>query len=287
MDLNILRVTPPWEWPKDAGNTFGKLLKNRQANPADRLTAADLAGDYTVINDDLANVLLTVLRDGGEPAELRAKAAISFGPVLEVASDEWSEEIDGFEDPDAVPISEDVFHRIQAALEKTYRDTAAPKLVRRRVLEASVRAPQPWHRDAVREAYASGDPEWVLTAVFAMQYIPGFEAEVLESLRSADPEIHYQAVVSAGERELDAAWLHIFALAQNVRTKKSLRIAAIEAIGHIRPEEASELLLELEISDDEEIAAAAQDALSFQVYEDEDEDDEDEDEDDDEDEDEE
>jgi hypothetical protein len=263
MDLKTISENPPWEWPKDAGKTFGKLLKNRTANPSDRLTAAELAGDLTVIDNDLANLLMTVLLDGAEPEELRAKAAIAFGPVLQVAAEEWFEEFGGFHDPDSVSISEDTFKEIQDALQKTYRDTAAPKLVRRRALEASVRAPKHWHEEAIREAYASGDPEWMLTAVFGMQYIPGFQSELLEALQSADPLIHYQAVVAAGEKELDAAWSHIFNLALDVSTEKGLRIAAIEAIGYIRPEEAAGLLLSLVDSEDEDIAAAAEEALTF------------------------
>jgi HEAT repeat protein len=268
MDLHTLSETPPWDWPKDAGKTFGRFLKNRDVRPADRLTAADLASNLTVLDDELANVLMTVLRDNSEPAELRAQAAISFGPVLELASDEWFEEFDGFQDPDSVPIGKVTFRKILDAMEQTYRDTAAPKLVRRKALEGSIRAPQPWLEDAIREAYATGDAEWMLTAVFAMQYVPDFEAEVLEALRSADPEVHYQAVVAAGEKELDAAWPHIFKLAKDGRTEKNLRMAAIEAIGCIRPEESAELLKHLSASADEDIAAAAAEALSFDEFED-------------------
>jgi HEAT repeat protein len=138
-----------------------------------------------------------------------------------------------------------------------------------------VRAPELWHEEAVREAWASGDPDWILTAVFAMKEIGGFENEILESLRSPDPEIHYQAVVAAGARELDAAWQHVFALAEDPSTEKDLRIAAIEAIGSIRPEEARGPLLELSHANDEDIAAAAEEALSFLGEPDDEEEDED------------
>jgi hypothetical protein len=47
--------------------------------------------------------------------------------------------------------------------------------VRRRVLEASVRAPQDWHQEAIREAYSSGDESWRLTAVFCMRFVRGFK----------------------------------------------------------------------------------------------------------------
>jgi HEAT repeat protein len=263
MDLIDLRDTPPWEWPGDTGRQIRKLLNNRNADPAERLLAAEFAGDLTVLDNDLANVLLAVLRNNEEPEELRATAAIAFGPVLEMAFVEFDEELGEFDDPEALPISVGQFRTIQEALGRAYSDTATPKLVRRRALEASIRAPEPWHQDAVGEAYASGDPEWMLTAVFAMAGVPGFENETLEALNSNDPEIHFQAVITAGEKELDAAWPHIFSLAQDDDTEKDLRIAAIGAIGGIRPAEAEELLSELSSSGDEDIAAAADDALSM------------------------
>ena len=280
MDLLTLRDTPPWDWPGDAGKTFAKVLKNRQAKPADRLLAADLAGDYTAINDDLAHLLLSVLQDNNEPDELRAHAVISFGAALESAMTEFDEESNSFDDDEMVPISVPVFLEIRNTLKRLYADQAIPKQVRRRILEASVRADEEWHADAIREAYASGDREWVLTAVFAMRFVPGFEAEVLEALKSTDPEIHREAVIAAGSKELDEAWSHVFPLARNAKTDKDLRIAAIGAIAEIRPQEARGLLWELTDSDDEEIAEAADDALSLMPSGDFDEDDDDEEEDD-------
>jgi hypothetical protein len=280
MELTDLRDTPPWEWPGDAGRQIRKLLNNRNADPAERLLAAEFAGDLTVLDNDLANVLLTVLRNNEEPEELRAEVAIAFGPVLEMGFIEFDEELGEFDDPDALPISLGQFHTIQDALGRVYNDPAAPKLVRRKVLEASVRAPEPWHQDAVRTAYTSADPEWVLTAVFAMQYVPGFENEILEALNSSDPEIHFEAVVAAGEKELKAAWPHIFSLATDDSAEKNLRIAAIGAIGSNRPQGADELMTELADSEDEDIAAAAEEVLSAEDPFEDEEDDEDDDEDD-------
>ena len=262
MDLKTLRDTPPWDWPPDARKTFRKLLNNRKAAPADRLIAADLAGSYTVMDNDLANALLTVLRSKEEPEELRAAAAASFGPVLEGAFGEFDEELGEFEDSEMVPISEGQYRTVADALLKIYSDASTPKLVRRRILEASVRGDEPWHEAAIREAYASGDRDWVLTAVFAMQYVRGFEKETLEALQSTDPEIHYEAVVAAGGKELDAAWTHVLGLVQDEGTEKDLRIAAIGAIGGIRPAEAEEILLELVGSEDEDISEAADEALA-------------------------
>ncbi len=139
MDLKTLKDTPPWEWPEGVGKMFLGILRDDQAEGSDRLLAAELAGDFTVINDELVGALLSILRSGVEPEELRCQAAISLGPALESA------DTDGFDDPDDVPITEQTFHGTQESLRKLYMDADVPKDVRRRILEASVRAPQNWH----------------------------------------------------------------------------------------------------------------------------------------------
>jgi hypothetical protein len=55
MNLKTLLDTAPWDWPRDAANTFRNTLIDRRADESDRLIAAELAGYSTVINDDLAD----------------------------------------------------------------------------------------------------------------------------------------------------------------------------------------------------------------------------------------
>lgn len=257
MDLKTLMDTPPWDWPKDAGKIFQKILNDSRAEESDRLVAAELAGDSTVINDDLADALMAIIRHADEPEKLRARAAISLGAVLEQA------DTDGFEDPDDVPISERTFRNIQDTLHRLYLDNSNPKEVRRRILEASVRAPKDWHQNAITAAYSSGDKDWMLTAVFSMRWVRGFDNQILEALRSADPEIQYQAVNAAGNWELDAAWPRIVVLLNDAGTPKPLLLAAIGAASSIRPQEAREILIDLAASDDEEIAEAADEAIAI------------------------
>jgi hypothetical protein len=252
-----LKDIPPWDWPQDAAKVFLDILRDDQAREADRLVAVELAGDFTVINDELVDALLSILRSGNASEELRGLAAISLGPVLEHA------DMDGFEDPDDVPITEETFHRICEALHTLYADADVPQEVRRRILEASVRAPQDWHPDAIRSAYASDDETWKLTAVFCMRFVRGFDEQILAALDSGNPEIHYEAVCAAGNWEVDAAWPHIAALVTSAETDKPVLLAAIEAVASIRPQEAAEILLELTDADDEDIAEAAYDAMAM------------------------
>jgi len=209
-----------------------------------------------VINDDLAHVLLTVVCNAHEPDQLRAKVAISLGPVLELA------ETDAFENPDDVPVSERTFRNIQNSLKKLYLDNSTPKEVRRRSLEASVRAPETWHQDAIRTAYSSGDKNWMLTAVFSMRWVRGFDDQILLALESDDVGIQQEAVIAAGNWGLDAAWPHIVELVNDSHTPKPLLLAAISAVASIRPTEAGKILVDLADSDDEEIAEAADEAMA-------------------------
>jgi hypothetical protein len=257
MDIKALQDTPPWDWPADAGKKFQEILIDRQCDKADRLIAAELAGDLVVINDDLADALRAIISSPDESRQLRAKAAIALGPVLELA------ETDEFDDPDDVPICRRTFRNIQDLLQKLYFDDSVPKEVRRRILEASVRSPENWHESAIRAAYSSGDREWILTAVFSMRWIRGFEEQILAALKIADPEIHYEAVEAAGNWGLASAWSDIVALVTDAATPKSLLLAAISAVASIRPVEARSVLEDLADSDDEEIADAVDEALAM------------------------
>lgn len=257
MDLQTLQDMPPWEWPEDAGTMFLGFIRNAQADASDRLLAAELAGDVTILNDELAAALLAVVRSSAETAELRGTAVISLGPVLEYA------DTMGFEEAEEGGLSEVAFHRIQQSLCDLFLDAEVPQEVRRQILEASVRAPQAWHQDAVRAAYDNDDAAWRRTAVFCMRFVRGFEAQILAALDSADPDIHYDAVCAAGTWEVDAAWSHVAALVTAAQTDKPLRLAAIEAAANIRPHEAPGMLGAFTASDDEDIAEAAFEALAM------------------------
>jgi hypothetical protein len=273
MDLKTFLDTPPWDWPSDAGEIFQKILADSRANESDRAVAVELAGNIVVINDGLANALMAIVRSPDEPAQLRARAVISLGPVLEQA------DTDGFEDPGDVPISEGMFRNIQESLQQLYADDSIPKEVRRRILEASVRAPENWHQDAIRTAYSSGDRDWILTAVFSMCWVRGFDDQILEALKSPDSDIHYEAVVAAGNWAVNAAWSHTLALVSDAGTPQPLLMAAIGAVASIRPAQARNILAGLADSDDEEIAEAADEAIAMaEATSDETDDDEDEDE---------
>jgi hypothetical protein len=256
MNLRTLKDIPPWDWPEGTGKMLLDILRNDRSSESDLLLATDLAGNFTVIDDELVAALLSILRSGGKSKTVRAQAAISLGPVLEHA------DMHGLDD-DAVPIAESTFRRIHESLRKLYMDADVPKEVRRRILEVSVRAPQEWHQDAVRAAYSSDDEAWKLTAVFCMRFVRGFNDQILEALKSENPDIFYEAVLAAGNWGVDAAWPHVLALVTSGETDKALLLAAIDAVAGIRPREATEVLADLADSDDEDIVIAVCDAMAM------------------------
>lgn len=257
MDLKMLESIPSWEWPEAAGPLLLGILRDKNTSASDLLLAAELAGDITVVNDDMVAALLAIARSNDHPEETRATAAISLGPVLE------DTDTFGFEEPEDVPITQATFKQIQTSLQQLYMDAGVPAEVRRRVLEASVRAPQDWHESAVRSAYASGDETWKLTAVFCMRFVDGFTPQILEAMDNPRPEVRYEAILAAGNWEVDAAWPRVVELITAEHVEKPLRLAAIEAATGIRPQEAIDLLEPLIDDPDEDIADAVNEGIAI------------------------
>jgi hypothetical protein len=257
MKLATLAAIPPWEWPVGTDKKLLEALEDDQATEADRLLAAELAGEISVTDDALVKALLSTVGSPERSDKVRAKAAISLGPVLEET------DIEGFAGDGDPPISEGTFNQARESLRALYLDEGLATQVRRRILEASVRAPQDWHAEAVRAAYASHEDDWKLTAVFCMRFVAGFDEAILEALDSEDLEIRREAVLAAGNWEVKAAWEPIAGHLRSAETEKPLLLAAIEAAVALRPREASELLDDLRASDDEEIVDAIEDALAM------------------------
>jgi hypothetical protein len=211
------------------------------------------------MNDEVAEALASVASDRVEPESLRAAAAIAFGAVLEQTDIEGFED-DGISEP---PILESTLQTVLHTLRRIHDDASEGMLLRRRALEAAVRYPEDWHAEAVGAAYRSPEHDWKLTAVFAMQYVPGFDKEILAALAGGDPEIRFEAVRAAGARGVAASWPTIHSLLTAPDTERDLLLAAIEAAPAVSPKKAKPIIEDLADSDDEEIAEAADEALSM------------------------
>lgn len=259
MDLRELLEAPPWDWPSDTAHRLLGVLHDPGTTSAERLIAAELAGNLTVVNDELAIELVSIAASKADAPDLRAKAALSLGHVLEKADFETED------DPAYAPIQRRTFRKLKEQLKKIFLDESEPVEVRRRMLEVSARAPQTWHGKAIREAYQRGERDWMLTAVLCMQWVRGFDNEILAALKSPDPEIQKEAVEAAGRWSMSAAWRQVAHILRDKHAPKRLRLTAIAASPEIRKEEAAALLQELTRSEDREIAEAADEVLLSMV----------------------
>ena len=256
-DLQNLKDLPSWVWPPDAADHIKRGLDS--ADVAERLAAAGLAGDLVVMDDEMADKLLSIVQSDASE-QLRGSAAIALGPALEEAFQVgFEEELDaGF---DGRVLDEPRVAEIQRVLRAIHGDERAPDLVRRRCLEASIRAPQDWHSAAVSAAYARGEKGWKLTGLFGMGRIAGFRAQLLESLEGDDVDLLVEAVRSTGLRELSVAGPKVLELAADEQQDQLVRCAAVEALAALETEGSEELLVSLTESDDERLAELALEAL--------------------------
>jgi hypothetical protein len=82
MNLEALKDTPPWEWSQGAAKKLLEILRNRGGSRTERKLAAELAGDFTIIDDEIASALLSVVRSSDETEDMRNTAAVALGPAL-------------------------------------------------------------------------------------------------------------------------------------------------------------------------------------------------------------
>jgi len=209
-----------------------------------------------VIDDEGARRMLRVLTDAGADPKRRAGAAIALGPGLETCDlrMDW--------DDATVYFAEKTFEEIGRTFHRLYLDASTPKLVRRRILEAAVRAPAEWHAGAIAAAWESGDDEWKLTATFGMGHVPGFEDRLLQVLETDDlsDEMLREALVAAGHREIAAAVPVIARVARDEALETDTRLVAIEALVECGGEEAERTLEALAQGPDRDIAEIAEEA---------------------------
>jgi hypothetical protein len=211
------------------------------------------------MDDALAREILTIAR-GSAADDVRADAIVALGPAVDECGIEYMDDEELASPEYGAPLTRETFEEVTGALRSLYEDPTQPSIVRRRAFEVLVRDPQPWQKDAIRRDFASRDRDWQMTAIFAMGYVRGFDRELMETLRSANGDILYEAVRAAGRAEVAEAAPIIEALAIDGTTDRDVRLEAIAALPSVDPD-CFDLLDELAESPDEEIRGAAEAAL--------------------------
>lgn len=253
--LQALEQMMACDWPPGSDRLILEALRSH--DDRDRHIALGLAGETLVMNDAIADALIAILESRDVAPDDRGTAAIALGPTLE--------ECDTLDYEDELcppPISQAKFSEVRAALQRVWRDGANHELVRRRAIEASVRAPEGWHEKAIREAFDKADSAWRLTAVFCAGYVCGFTNEVVDALDSKDHDLVLEAVRAADNQGMQLAGPALLSFASAPQTPRPIREAAIEALGHVDIPGRRRVLEELTIGRDAELADIAQFALA-------------------------
>jgi hypothetical protein len=212
------------------------------------------------MDDQIAQVLLDLAHSDAAD-EVRIDAIVALGPVIEECGDEYYDDAEFDFGPElGPPVSRETFASIVQSLRTLYDDAAESTLIRRRAFEVLVRDAQTWQSKEIRKHFGSKDPDWRLTAVFAMGFVAGFEKMIAETVRTAEGQLLIEAVIAAGRMSVSAAASRIHKLATSRETDLDLRLDAIEALPHVDPD-CSDTLEELTRSPKRKIAEAAEYAL--------------------------
>ena len=210
-----------------------------------------------------ARRMVDILTDSEADPELRGQAAVKLGPGLQLCDErlDW--------DDITLYFGESTFETIDQTFRRLYHDASTPKLVRRRILEAAVRAPMDWHEGAVRAAWETDDDDWRQTAVFGMGNVPGFNEQLLEILKQDDltEGVLREAVRAAGSRGLEKAEPIVRRVALDDDCESYTRQLAIEALIWCGTDRSERALEELSRHSNHDIADTAEWALGeFRMF---------------------
>ena len=256
----ILELLETGECPRECRPALLEVLE--AGDPKMKLRALEFTPEL-IEGDRIALLHVDLVEDSEEETEVRARAAEALGPALERAGHAVRGEAS-----EASPLSREGYRSIQQRLESFYRSASAPDCVRRRVLATSARAPEQWHRGAIRAAWNSDDPKWRRTAVSAMERLSGFREPLAEALRDDDPKVVCRALrAAAGRDDIPGATEIYIEYALDDTNRCECRIAAIEGLRLSPSKRALEALERLRHCPTDEIAGTATWALDeWRVY---------------------
>jgi HEAT repeat protein len=214
-----------------------------------RQLAARLLWEYEA--HDLASIYLNLLENDVD-AEVRAVSAQGLGRFLYLAELE--------------ELPEDIWRNLE---ERMLRAAQADEsiLVRRRVLESLGYSSREEVIPLIETAYASGNRDWVASALYAMGRSANdmWEERVIAMFDHSYPTVRTEAARAAGELELREAVVGLLELLYD--DSEDVRYAAIWSLSQIGGEGVRDALEELaeETEDDEEgeFIEDALDNLSF------------------------
>lgn len=195
----------------------------------------------------LAPVLLDMLNKDASPL-VRAAAATALGQFIYLGEIE--------------EIPERTLHKVEDNL-LAAAQAADDTLVRRRALEALGFSSCPELPPLIEAAYARKEPDWVISALFAMGRSANerWQKPVMARLGDENPDVRFEAVRAAGELALKAARIPLMDALEE-EEDADIRAAMIWSLSQIGGEGVEDLLEDLlDQTADEEEADLLEEAL--------------------------
>ena len=227
------------------------FLRGLQANDPD-VRLESLRGLWEADSPDLIDSLIALMENEKNPA-VRAEAALALGRFVLLA--------------EIGRLRERHFERVEAALRRVIENKKESREVRGRAIESIGAYDSAWVRQAIQNAYESGEESLKVSAVHAM----GRSAEsrwlplLVHELGNDDAEIRFEAAVAIGQVAEESAIPHLVPLLTD--DDEEVRSAAVSALGEIGGERAKSALMEMldsASSATREAAAAALSEIEFE-----------------------
>ncbi|MEK7247083.1 MAG: HEAT repeat domain-containing protein [Chloroflexota bacterium] len=227
------------------------FLRGLQDNDPD-VRLESLRGLWEADSPDLIDSLIALMENEKNPA-VRAEAALALGRFVLLA--------------EIGRLRERHFERVEAALRRVIENKKESREVRGRAIESIGAYDSAWVRQAIQNAYESGEESLKVSAVHAM----GRSAEsrwlplLVHELGNDDAEIRFEAAVAIGQVAEESAIPHLVPLLTD--DDEEVRSAAVSALGEIGGERAKSALMEMldsASSATREAAAAALSEIEFE-----------------------
>jgi HEAT repeat protein len=230
----------------DATLDFTALYRIILDDASAPLRAAALGGLADTEDITLMRKLIRIMQSDPE-ASVRAAAAESLGRFVLLA--------------EHGRLGEGSANSLAGALLGVHGDDAEEIEVRRRALEAMAYLSRHDVRQAITDAYDSGDPLLRASAMFAAgrNLDPSWLDTLLDEMDSDLPEMRYEAAVASGEYQDERAVPGLVRLTEDHDAE--VRLAAVTALGKIGGQQARERLEELTAAEDEAVRVMAAQAL--------------------------
>ncbi len=217
----------------------------------DDVRAESVRGLWENETPEIIDPLLNLLEHDSS-VEVRREAALALGRFMLLAAEGR--------------LRTRLFERVEAALRRVVEDKDEIQEVRSRALEAAGAYDTAWVRQAVREAYESGEAALKVSAVHAMGRCgePRWLPLVTRELSNDDAEMRYEAATAAGFIGDEASVPNLLPLLLD--DDEEVRGAAVLALGEIGGKAAKDALLLMLDSSSKATREAAAAALADIEY---------------------